>query len=73
MTVPIRISDETYRLAKRQGKPDHRSPPQQIEFWVAIGRSALDNPDLPVEMIKEMLRVGLNDLSDCVPFTFEQK
>ena len=38
MSQSIRISDELAAVAKNQGKLFHRSPPQQIEHWAAIGR-----------------------------------
>lgn len=38
MSESIRISDELAEAAKRQAKLFHRSPPQQIEHWAAIGR-----------------------------------
>ena len=38
MSHSIRISDELADAAKRQGKLFHRSPPQQLEHWAAIGR-----------------------------------
>jgi len=34
----IRISDELAAAAKNKAKLHHRSPPQQIEHWAAIGR-----------------------------------
>jgi hypothetical protein len=38
MSASIRLSDELIAAAKRQAKLFHRSPPQQIEHWAAIGR-----------------------------------
>ncbi len=38
MSESIRISDELADAAKRQARLFHRSPPQQIEHWAAIGR-----------------------------------
>ena len=32
-----------------------RSIPNQIEYWARIGKCALDNPDLPIEFIKELM------------------
>jgi len=32
-----------------------RSIPQQIGYWAKIGRAALDNPDLPIEFIRDTL------------------
>lgn len=34
----IRLSDELIAAAKQSAKLFHRSPPQQIEHWAAIGR-----------------------------------
>ena len=47
MSTSIRLNDELIAAAKRQAKLFHRSPPQQIEHWAAIGRvmeSALSYP-----------------------------
>ncbi len=38
MSQSIRISDELAEAAKGQAELFHRSPPQQIEHWAAIGR-----------------------------------
>ncbi len=38
MSQSIRISDELAEVAKQQAALFHRSPPQQIEHWAAIGR-----------------------------------
>ncbi len=38
MSQSIRISDDLADAAKRQATLFHRSPPQQIEHWAAIGR-----------------------------------
>jgi len=73
MSMPIRISDEEYKAAKKAAKLERRSIQGQVEFWAKIGRCALDNPDLPVEMVKELLATDWNDRSDAAPFTFEQK
>ena len=38
MSQSIRLSDDLIEAAKRQAKLFHRSPPQQVEHWAAIGR-----------------------------------
>jgi len=38
MSQSIRISDELAEAAKSQAELFHRSPPQQIEHWAALGR-----------------------------------
>ncbi len=49
MSLSIRVSTELVEAAKRQGTLFHRSPPQQIEHWAAIGQvmeAALSFPAL---------------------------
>jgi hypothetical protein len=38
MSQSIRLSDELIAEARSRAKLYHRSPPQQIEHWAAIGR-----------------------------------
>jgi len=33
----------------------HRSVPKQIEYWARLGKVAEENPDLPVQMLQDML------------------
>lgn len=55
MGVSIRINETLYDDAKVRAKAEFRTIPSQIEFWARIGRTALDNPDLPVEFIRDLL------------------
>lgn len=55
MGKPIPIGDAIYNEAKKTAPAEHRSIPNQIEYWAMIGKCALDNPDLPTEFIKELL------------------
>ncbi len=73
MSTPIRISDDIYAAAKKVAKAECRSIPNQIEFWAKIGKCALDNPDVPVEFIKDILISKSLDHSLAEPFTFEGK
>jgi len=73
MSTPIRISDDIYSSAKKVAKAEYRSIPNQIEFWAMIGKCALDNPDLPVEFIKDILISKNQDRSLAEPFIFEGK
>ncbi len=52
MSMSIRISDEEYQTTKKVAQGEHRSIQKKAEYWAKIGRCALDNPDLPIEMIK---------------------
>lgn len=73
MGVPIRIDEEIYNEAKKTARAECRSIPAQIEFWAMIGKSALDNPDLPIEFVKELLIAKQQDRSLAEPFHFEDK
>jgi len=72
MGIPIRIDDEIYNDAKKVAKAECRSVPGQIEFWAKVGRCALDNPDLPIEFVKDLLVSKNMDKSLAEPFCFEK-
>lgn len=71
MGVPIRIDESIYNLAKKTARAECRSIPHQIEFWAKIGKCALDNPDLPIEMIEALLVSKFQDRDLAEDFTFE--
>ncbi|MGN0913004.1 MAG: hypothetical protein ACI4OE_06900 [Alphaproteobacteria bacterium] len=54
-TVAVRLSCDLIKEAARYAKVNLRSLPKQIEYWAMLGRCAEDNPDLPLEFIKECL------------------
>ena len=71
MGVPIRIDEMIYEEAKKVAKAECRSIPSQIEYWSRIGKCALDNPDLPIEFIRDLLVSKNSDRSLAEPFVFE--
>ena len=71
MSVSVRISDELYEAARRTAKAEFRSIPQQIEFWAKLGRAAYDNPDLPIDFIRDILMAKMEDPADTEPFVPE--
>ena len=71
MGVPIRINETIYKEAQKTARAECRSIPNQIEFWARIGKCALDNPDLPIEFIKDLLIAKHQDKSLAEPFKFE--
>lgn len=68
MSVAIRIDDELYEEAKRSAEAECRTVPLQVTYWAKIGRAALDNPDLPVEFIRDILTAKKQ--GDYEPFKF---
>lgn len=71
MGVPIRIDESIYNAAKKVAKGEFRSIPHQIEFWATVGKCALENPDLPIDFIKELIITKNQDYSLAQPFVFE--
>jgi hypothetical protein len=54
-TKAVRISAKMYNLAKMTAEGANRSTSSQLEYWAKLGRAAEDNPDLPVEFIRDIL------------------
>ena len=61
MSMPVRIEDELYEQAKAASKGECRTISGQLEFWAKVGKAALDNPDLPIEFVRELLIARAED------------
>jgi hypothetical protein len=61
MSIGVRLSDNLINEAKILAKVENRSVPGQIEYWAKIGKVAEQNPDLPFNLIREIL-IGLEEL-----------
>lgn len=68
MGMPVRIEDDLYAQAKAEASAEHRSIAGQIEYWAKVGRTALDNPDLPVGFIAESLVSMAEPRESATPF-----
>lgn len=57
MGMPVRIEDSLYDQAKAAAAAgaEFRTIAGQIEFWAKVGEAALDNPDLPVDVVRDLL------------------
>ncbi len=71
MSISIRIDEAIYNAARKTAQAEYRSIPNQIEYWAMVGKCALDNPDLPIEFIKDVLIAKNTDKSIAEPFEFE--
>ncbi|QWD59278.1 hypothetical protein [Polynucleobacter sp. MWH-UH35A] len=60
MSRLIKINHDLYEAAKREARFERRTIQAQIEFWVKVGRAAIDNPDLFATFIANLL-VSLSD------------
>ncbi|MEI6826229.1 MAG: ParD-like family protein [Desulfuromonadales bacterium] len=73
MAMSVRIDDTLYGQARVQAHAEHRSIAGQIEFWAMIGRAALDNPDLPIDFVRDLLVARAEGKSLVTPFVPEGK
>lgn len=71
MGMPVRIDDTLYRDAKSHAKAECRTIAGQIEFWAKVGKVALDNPDLPVDFVRDLLIARAEGREEATPFTPE--
>jgi len=68
MSMPVRIDDDLYEQAKNVSKGECRTIAGQLEFWAKIGKAALDNPDLPIEFVRELLIARMENRDQLTPF-----
>jgi hypothetical protein len=73
MPIAVELSDALVEHAKSTAATEHRSVPKQIEHWDRIGKTALENPDLPLQMILATL-LSLEEAKDVkvVPYRMEK-
>jgi DNA-directed RNA polymerase subunit H (RpoH/RPB5) len=55
MSVHVKLSETLADQAKHYAVIEHRSVPKQIEYSSQIGKIAVENPDLPFVMIRDIL------------------
>ena len=69
----FRIDDTLYDQAKSHARAERRTIAGQIEFWALVGRTALDNPDLHIDFIRDLLIARAEGPSLATPFVAEGK
>ena len=73
MGMPVRIDDSLYEQARAQARAERRTIAGQIEFWAIVGRTALDNPDLPIDFVRDLLIARSEGQALATPFVSEGK
>ena len=68
MRMPVRIEKTLYQDAKTHAKAECRTIAGQIEFWAKVGKAALDNPDLPVDFVRDLLIARAEGHENTTPF-----
>jgi hypothetical protein len=51
----IHLPELLIEQAKPAAQAMHRSVAEQIEYWARLGKVAEENPDLPINMLQDML------------------
>lgn len=70
MSIAIRIDEELYDQAKRTALAESRTVPLQIAYWAKLGKLALENPDLPIEFVRDVLIA--KNMNEHEPFSLEE-
>lgn len=65
-TTQTQISSKLYREAAMEAKANNITVDEQVALWAKVGKAALDNPDLPAAVIKDIL-IAKNQASE--PFS----
>jgi hypothetical protein len=68
MGMQVRINDQLYEQAKAHAHAERRTITVQIEFWAMVGKTTLDNPDLPIDFVKDLLVARAEGASLATPF-----
>lgn len=71
MGMPVRIDDLLYEDARSHAKSECRTIAGQIEFWARVGKAALDNPDLPIDLVRDLLIARAEGRDRATPFVPE--
>ena len=68
MGMQVRINEQLYGEAKAHAHAERRTIAGQIEFWAMLGKTALDNPDLPINYVQDLLVARAEGASLATPF-----
>jgi hypothetical protein len=67
-TVSVRLNEELVNEARAAAASEHRTLQAQIEFWAKVGRTAIENPDLPGDFIADLLIAMAEPRENLEPF-----
>ena len=68
MGMLVRIDHHLYEQAKVHAQAERRTIAGQVEFWAMIGKNALDNPDLPIDFVRDLLVAKAEGRTLATPF-----
>lgn len=70
-TVSVRLNEELVNEARSVAAAEFRTIQGQIEFWAAVGRAAIENPDLPGPFIADVIMAMAEPREGLEPFVPE--
>ena len=71
MSIALKLSDDLVEMARPHAAAGHRSVPKQIEYWARLGKAIDDNPELPLQFIKDtLLAVQETKVGQLTPYQF---
>ena len=73
MGLPVRIDSDLYDQAKSHAHAERRTIAGQIEFWAIIGKAALDNPDPPIDFVRDLMIAKGEGKALATPFIPQSK
>lgn len=53
--MTIEVDQRLYQDAAAVAAQNHITVDEQIDMWARVGRTALDNPDMPVAAIQDLI------------------
>ncbi len=68
MGMLVRIDHHLYEQAKVHAQAERRTIAGQVEFWAMIGKNVLDNPDLPIDFVRDLLVAKAQGRTLATPF-----
>ncbi len=54
-TSSVRINSDLVEQARLEAKGEMRTVQSQLEYWMKVGKAALENPDLPASFVAELV------------------
>ena len=70
-SVSVRIDETIIDEARIAADAEHRTLQAQLELWIKVGRTAIENPDLPGDFIESLLIAKQEPREQVTPFTPE--
>jgi hypothetical protein len=67
-TVSVRIDETIIEEARVAADAEARTLQAQLELWIKVGRTAIENPDLPGDFIESLLIAKQEPRDQITPF-----